>query len=122
MPCGGAPAPGYGMVGGMPPMGFMPYGMPQPQPGFAAPPPVAYGAPPPGPSLPPGWEQATDPASGRPYFCNRATGETSWTPPAAQAPAPAPAPMAPPMPTASALPPGWEQTTDQASGKLYYFN
>merc|ERR1712151_718598 len=36
------------------------------------------------PLLPPGWEQATDPASGRPYYANRSTGETSWTPPPAQ--------------------------------------
>lgn len=34
------------------------------------------------PPLPQGWEQVMDPQSGRPYFCNRATGETSWTPPA----------------------------------------
>lgn len=147
LPCGGAPAPGYGMPG-VAPMGFMPYGMPAP--GYAMPgaipgaipgvmpgampgmmPGVMPGAMPgavpgampampgamPVPALPPGWEQATDPSSGRPYYCNRATGQTSWTPPAAEAPA-APAPA----PAPSALPAGWEQTTDPASGKPYYFN
>merc|ERR1712066_1166706 len=36
-------------------------------------------------TLPPGWEQVTDPATQRPYYCNRATGESSWTPPVATA-------------------------------------
>jgi len=50
-------------------------------------------------ALAPGWEQATDPASGQPYYYNRATGESSWVPPEAPAAAPvmeemlAPAPM-----------------------------
>ena len=34
-----------------------------------------------GPGLPPGWEQTTDPASGRPYWYNRSTGMSQWTPP-----------------------------------------
>eukprot|EP00928_Gymnodinium_smaydae_P001075 TRINITY_DN1039_c0_g1_i1.p1 TRINITY_DN1039_c0_g1~~TRINITY_DN1039_c0_g1_i1.p1 ORF type:complete len:303 (+),score=36.94 TRINITY_DN1039_c0_g1_i1:60-911(+) len=66
-------------------------------------------------ALPPGWEQATDPASGRAYYCNRSTGETSWTPPAVASPVAA-------VPSTSALPAGWEQATDPASGKVYYFN
>lgn len=33
-------------------------------------------------SLPAGWETATDPSSGKPYYFNRATNETSWNPPA----------------------------------------
>merc|ERR1712194_370169 len=96
--------------------GASPYGAPAPHPG---------GAPAPGaaPGLPQGWEQITDPASGRPYFCNRATGETSWTPPAGapapapgHAPAPAPAPVpALPASAGGALPPGWEASTDPAS-------
>ena len=32
--------------------------------------------------LPPGWEEARDPSSGRIYFANRSTGETSWVRPA----------------------------------------
>ena len=31
--------------------------------------------------LPPGWEEARDPSTGRIYYANRATGETSWKPP-----------------------------------------
>eukprot|EP00928_Gymnodinium_smaydae_P001076 TRINITY_DN1039_c0_g2_i1.p1 TRINITY_DN1039_c0_g2~~TRINITY_DN1039_c0_g2_i1.p1 ORF type:complete len:274 (+),score=49.29 TRINITY_DN1039_c0_g2_i1:156-977(+) len=61
--------------------------------------------------LPQGWEAALDPASGRTYYCNRSTGETSWTPPVAAA-----------APSASSLPAGWEQATDPSSGKVYYFN
>lgn len=32
-------------------------------------------------TLPEGWEQTTDPATGKPYYFNRATGASSWTPP-----------------------------------------
>lgn len=87
---------------------YAPYGMPAPMP---------YGAPMGMPGLPPGWEMISDPASGRPYYCNRATGQSSWEPPAGQ-PA-APPPMAPQGP---ALPFGWEQVADPASGKPYYCN
>ena len=50
-----------------------------------APPPVA---PPPAAV----WQQATDPASGNPYWYNAETGESSWTPPTPAAPPPAPPP------------------------------
>lgn len=33
--------------------------------------------------LPTGWTEVKDPASGRPYFYNSNTGQTSWTPPSA---------------------------------------
>jgi len=126
-----------------------------------------------GVALPPGWEQALDPASGKVYYANRSTGETSWTPPpmplVMPLPAPAPISVLPTMPAAApfaavapaapvaagplapgpvaaapgvvadalagaamatigapvaapALPAGWEQTADPASGKTYYFN
>lgn len=99
------------------------YGYGHPQPGYGYPAPgfsfPGYGACNPGygsPGLPPGWEQHPDPATGRPYYCNRATGETSWTPPA--------------MPSGPSggggpggnLPPGWEEARDPQSGKTYYFN
>lgn len=103
-----------------PPQGF---GHPQPGYGFPSP---AYGFPPPGygayapgygsPGLPPGWESHPDPTTGRPYFCNRATGESSWTPPAAPS-----APRGGGGP-GSGLPPGWEEARDPQSGKTYYFN
>ena len=38
----------------------------------------------PGPPLPPGWEAATDPASGKPYFFHRADGMARWDPPTLQ--------------------------------------
>ena len=64
------------------------------------------------PPLLPGWEQVTDPASGKPYFWNRATGETSWSKPAD---------------TEldydyEGLPPGWRLANDPASGMPYFFN
>lgn len=34
--------------------------------------------------LPPGWQQSTDPASGREFYYNAETGVTSWDPPAAE--------------------------------------
>lgn len=68
--------------------------------------------------LPPGWEQMTDASTGKLYFCNRATGETSWNPPASSANAPAPATAGAPI---SDLPEGWEQAKDP-TGKPYYFN
>ena len=42
------------------------------------------------PQLQPGWEQANDPISGRPYYANRSTGETSWEPPHFPPPPPPP--------------------------------
>lgn len=43
------------------------------------------------------WEQATDPVSGRVYFFNRSTGETSWSPPVYLAPPPHQIPPPPPQ-------------------------
>ena len=40
------------------------------------------------PPLPPGWELATDPASGRTYYADPETGESSWTPPPLPPPPP----------------------------------
>eukprot|EP00930_Biecheleria_cincta_P002527 TRINITY_DN103539_c0_g1_i1.p1 TRINITY_DN103539_c0_g1~~TRINITY_DN103539_c0_g1_i1.p1 ORF type:complete len:326 (-),score=57.70 TRINITY_DN103539_c0_g1_i1:108-1085(-) len=87
---------------------YSPYGLPQLQPmqlsaGFGAIPGALPGtfpgaligvpgfgaAAPAHAMLPPGWEQATDAATGKVYYANRSTGESSWTPPAA-AGAPAP--------------------------------
>jgi len=99
---------GFGAVGGgQPDPRYSPYGMPAP---------MQYGAPMGMPGLLPGWEMITDPASGRPYYCNRATGQSAWEPPVAAA---APPPMAPQGPQ---LPMGWEQVSDPASGKPYYCN
>ena len=75
--------------------------------------------------------QITDPGTGQTYYCNRSTGESSWTPPAAApmamgAPGAAPMLAIAPAPIGAAgvisLPQGWEEAKDPASGKAYYFN
>mmetsp|Transcript_10890 Transcript_10890/g.16284 ORF Transcript_10890/g.16284 Transcript_10890/m.16284 type:complete len:1098 (-) Transcript_10890:198-3491(-) len=45
-------------------------------------------------ALPAGWYELTDPNSGRTYYANQATGETTWTKPTPPAPVPAPKPAA----------------------------
>ena len=56
--------------------------------------------PPPTPSsqilLPPGWMSVIDPASGRTYYANPTTGQTSWEPPSLSLPPPPPPPPPPP--------------------------
>lgn len=106
----GLAAGGYGpALGYIDLQRYSPYGLPQLSAGFGAIPGAMPGAipgafpgalvgvpglgaaPVPGSAvLPPGWEQATDAATGKVYYANRSTGESSWTPPvAAGAPAPA---------------------------------
>ncbi len=58
------------------------------------------------------WEQHADPSSGRPYWVNRATGESSWAPP----------PQAPPPPPAPPPRSAWEQHIDPGSGRPYWCN
>merc|ERR1711879_153370 len=107
---------------GGPPPGYSPHPAEHsPAPSYGGPPPAYSAQPPP---LPHGWEQHHDPASGRPYFRNVATNETTWTPPSAPvhpAPAPGPAPGHP-QPAPHGLPPGWEQSSDPATGRPYFFN
>jgi len=108
---GGLAAASFGAVAAAAAGRVSPYGMPgMTMPGMM---PMATAG------LPLGWEQVSDPATGKPYYCNKATGESSWTIPVAAAPAPVMAPA--PVPAAG-LPAGWEQADDPASGKPYYFN
>jgi len=119
---GGMPQPSFGgMPGVMPQQNF--------QPGFSGMPggdrSSPYGGAPGG--LPPGWEVANDPSTGKPYYFNRATNETRWEPPQAAAPVVQPMQQLPPQmmamaPVGGSLPPGWDQAQDPGSGKTYYFN
>ena len=74
------------------------YGYPAQQQQQAAPPAAAAA-----PALPAGWTSAVDPSSGRTYYCNTATKQTTWEHPAAPAqPAAAQPAAAATSPTASA--------------------
>merc|ERR1711972_238476 len=86
---------------------------------MGTPPPAGAPTEPARPSATPSgdWEQIHDPASGKPYYRNRATGQTTWTPPQDAAPSAAAAAGARP-----ALPADWEQHSDPASGRPYYRN
>lgn len=116
-------AASFGGIPGMADNRYSPYGtMPAGVAGMAMPGMMPGMAP----ALPLGWEQVADPATGKPYYCNRATGESSWTPPvapvAALPPVVAPVPMPAPIAAAApALPAGWESAPDPSTGNLYYF-
>ena len=55
-------------------------------------------------TLPIGWENASDPATGKIYYFNRSTGQQQWDPPN------------------SVLPTGWKSASDLTSGKIYYYH
>jgi len=94
------------------------------------------------PKLPPDWAEVKDPRSGKTYYYNKKTKETSWTAPAVEPepepaeaepepepeprpqpePEPRPQPEEPPSPAVDALPPGWVEAKDPKSGKTYYYN
>mmetsp|Transcript_46142 Transcript_46142/g.128362 ORF Transcript_46142/g.128362 Transcript_46142/m.128362 type:complete len:366 (+) Transcript_46142:162-1259(+) len=89
-------------------------------------------------SLPKDWTEHSDPSSGRTFFYNTVTGESSWEEPALQTAASQPAASAPvgqtqsqqpevspqekaPQSTAT-LPKDWTENMDPTSGRVYYFN
>jgi hypothetical protein len=62
--------------------------------------------------LPKGWQQCISKTSGRTYYYNRSTGESTFIMP---------------KPTdeiaeENALPPGWAEMTSKTTGKIYYWN
>jgi hypothetical protein len=75
------------------------------------------------------WVEKVDPKSGKTYYANTATKETSWKkpdgyvpthPPAAPAPTSSSASNSPPPPPTSTA--DWIEKTDPKSGKAYYVN
>lgn len=120
--------------------------------GVASPKPATQDVSTDGQQLPAPWVERTDPASGKVYFVNRETKETTWTRPQGAASTvtppslPVPAPnggttsssvvsgvdavhnSAEPSSAAATpvaitdLPEGWLERVDRVSGKTYYFN
>ncbi|AAZ13293.1 WW domain containing protein, putative [Trypanosoma equiperdum] len=81
-------------------------------------------------ALPPFWEERVDTKSGRVFYVNHQTRETTWSRPQVGLPQqgqPIPASqtnvpvVAPPLAT-SALPPFWEEHVDPKSGRVFYVN
>ncbi|PBJ72062.1 hypothetical protein BCY84_15973 [Trypanosoma cruzi cruzi] len=83
-------------------------------------------------TLPPFWEECVDPKSGRKFYVNHQTRETTWTRPQAT---PVTTPQHVPQPHAltpshavapasilTALPPFWEECVDPKSGRKFYVN
>lgn len=69
------------------------------------------------------WSRHVDTGSGRPYWHNSQTNQTTWNDPAsAPAPAPAPMPARQPTPALSAAAPEWTQHSDPNSGRAYWHN
>ena len=73
--------------------------------------------------LPQGWNAFQDPSSGRTYYANEITGESTWDRPETTTTTVAPSPSPSPSPdTNSDLPSGWAAYVDPGSGRTYYSN
>ena len=92
--------------------------------------PTVPGAPAAPGGLPPDWTEHKDPTTGKAYYYNKLTKETTWDKPASRpatgmpsAPAAPKAPMVPGAPAApGGLPPDWTEHKDPTTGKAYYYN
>lgn len=73
-------------------------------------------------SLPEGWLEVTDPASGSLYYVNTVDNTTSWDRPQAQPTATQAVSTTTAANSSGQLPEGWMEVTDPASGNLYYYN
>lgn len=65
-------------------------------------------------SLPSGWVEAKDPASGASYYYNETSGKSQWERPVETSPT-----IQPPMPP---LPEDWIEALDETTGLKYYYN
>ena len=81
-----------------------PYSYPSQHHAAVAPPPIAAAPVPGAPTLPPGWVAIVDPSTGRTYYGNPLTGDTSWEVPSLPPPPPDSTFSAPPPPTQPQLP------------------
>ena len=69
------------------------------------------------------WESRIDPSSGRTFYINHKTRQTSWTlPTAAKNDEEDAAAAASSSSSSSSLPEGWTATKDQRTGRMYYVN
>lgn len=76
---------------------------------------MAYAGSIPSPPVAPlamGWTENVDPATANTFYHNGATGETSWTRPASEAPVL--------LPTHYPLPEGWSEHADAATASIFY--
>ena len=71
--------------------------------------------------LPSGYQKLSDPSTGRPYYVNLVTGQTSWTPPSGAA---ANGGAAPPPPSGGGggLAANWEERVDPSTGRTFYID
>lgn len=72
-----------------------------------------------------GWEVHTDKDSGKEFFYQPSTGQSTWEDPRSPLPGPGMDSLASPLSTASSTSSrgsDWEQLLDEASGRHYYYN